>query len=384
MSGPSKKVVVSGCFDLLHSGHVAFLQEASRYGELHVCLGSDRTVMQLKGRPPVNTEMERKYMVQALRSVTSCRINSGNGMLDFIDELKALRPDYFVVNEDGHTPQKENLCRDLGIAYKVLQRIPSDGLPERSTTALRSVCTIPFRIDLAGGWLDQPFVSKYASGPVLTLSIEPTVEFNHRSGMASSSRNKAIELWKTALPEGHPEQTAKVLFSYENPPGTIEISGSQDALGICLPGLNRLDYRGAYWPERITSEHDESVLDWLEEHISLLALGPRQPDYDVLSQTFIDTHSAALLSYHADECWKAILRKDVKQTGDHLRGSFEAQIAMFPSMAEESLLNYIREAGSGAAGYKLSGAGGGGYVILFSEKPVPNALKIRVRRRNWV
>ena len=83
----------------------------------------------------------------------------------------------------------------------------------RSTTALRTECRIPFRIDLAGGWLDQPFVSKHFPGPVLTISIEPTLEFNDRSGMASSTRRKAIELWKTDIPPGDPEMLAKMLFS---------------------------------------------------------------------------------------------------------------------------------------------------------------------------
>ncbi|MFM7217501.1 MAG: adenylyltransferase/cytidyltransferase family protein, partial [Bacteroidota bacterium] len=277
----NKKIAVSGCFDLLHSGHVAFLQEASGFGDLFVCIGSDRTVTQLKGRPPINNEEERRYMVQALRCVTGTHINSGSGLLDFIDELRMIRPDMFIVNEDGHSPRKEELCRDFGIEYKVLRRVPSDGLPVRSTTSLRTINTIPFRIDLAGGGLDQPFVSKYASGPVLTISIEPTVEFNHRSGMASSSRNKAIEIWKTSLPAGDPENTARILFSCENPPGTDEVSGSQDALGICLPGLNRLEYEGSYWPERITSVQQEDVLDWLEEHLYLVAIGPRGNDYRV-------------------------------------------------------------------------------------------------------
>ena len=98
-------------------------------------------------------------------------------------------------------------------------------------------------------------------GPVLTVSIEPTIEFNDRSGMASSTRRKAIDLWRT-----RPSRTAtrssspSVLFSYENPPGTKEIAGSQDALGIVLPGLNRLDYEGGYWPSTIESVHDEATL----------------------------------------------------------------------------------------------------------------------------
>ncbi|MFN6048668.1 MAG: cytidyltransferase, partial [Bacteroidota bacterium] len=108
-------------------------------------------------------------------------------------------------------------------------------LPPRSTTALRSVCDIPFRLDLAGGWLDQPFVNALTSGPVITISVEPTHDFNARSGMSSSTRKAAIELWKTQIPDGNREILAKTLFCFENPPGTKEIAGSQDAIGLVFP-----------------------------------------------------------------------------------------------------------------------------------------------------
>ena len=115
--------------------------------------------------------------------------------------------------------------------------------PIRSTTSLKDECAMPYRIDLAGGWLDQPYVGRFAQGPVLTISIEPTVEFNERSGMATSTRRKAIELWHSDIPAGSKERLARILFSYENPPGTKIIAGSQDAIGIVMPGLNRIEYR---------------------------------------------------------------------------------------------------------------------------------------------
>ncbi|RMG77287.1 MAG: cytidyltransferase, partial [Bacteroidetes bacterium] len=158
MSQP-KKVLVSGCFDLLHSGHVAFLTEAAGMGDLYVCIGSDATIEQLKGRPPVNTQSERKYMLEALRCVREVRISRGNGTLDFLPELEEIQPDLLVVNEDGDRPEKARLCRQKNIEYRVLKRRPHPGLPARSTTELRKISKIPFRIDLAGGWLDQPFVS---------------------------------------------------------------------------------------------------------------------------------------------------------------------------------------------------------------------------------
>jgi Cytidylyltransferase len=146
---------------MLHSGHVAFFEEAAAYGDLYVGLGSDRTIAQLKGRKTINTDRERLYMVNALKVVKEAWINQGSGMLDFELELRELKPDIFFVNEDGYTPDKQKLCEELGIELKVSKRIPHQGLPTRSTTALRKECHIPFRLDLAGGWLDQPFVSKH-------------------------------------------------------------------------------------------------------------------------------------------------------------------------------------------------------------------------------
>ena len=216
----NKKVFVSGSYDMLHSGHVAFFEEAASYGDLYVGLGSDRTIAELKARKTVNSDAERLYMVKALKVVKDAWINSGSGVMDFMEELKVLKPDIFFVNTDGHSPAKEQLCKELGIEYIVSHRIPHTGLPERSTTALRQVCKIPYRIDMAGGWLDQPYVSKFYPGAVITICVEPDFEFNDRSGMSTSSRNKAIELWQSDIPDGDKEKLAKTLFCFEYPPGT--------------------------------------------------------------------------------------------------------------------------------------------------------------------
>lgn len=376
-----KKVFVTGCFDLLHSGHVAFLQEAARLGALYVCIGSDENVRHLKGRTPVNPQQERKFMLDALACTHEVRINSGMGILDFLAELDAVRPDIFFVNEDGHTPAKEALCRERGIEYLVSRRLPHENLPLRSTTALREECTIPYRIDLAGGWLDQPWVSALHPGPVLTLSIEPTHVFNDRSGMATSTRKKAVELWRTALPPGDPEQVAKLLFAFDNPPGTREISGSQDTLGIVMPGLNKLNYAGNYWPESIESVHDEAVLHWLEEHLFLVTLGPRTQGYDVLADTRLSPEGAQDLAEAAEACWRGILNRDSAAFGAAFRRSFDAQVAMFPNMADAGVFQMIEQYRDVALGWKLSGAGGGGYLVLVSEQPVERAIRVKARRR---
>lgn len=372
--------MVSGCFDLLHSGHVAFLQEAAQLGELYVCIGSDANVYNLKGRYPVNPQSERQYMLQALSCVHEVRINKGMGIIDFEAEMADIKPDVFFVNEDGHTPDKEHYCHAHGVAYVVAKRKPHGGLPKRSTTALRVECTIPYRLDLAGGWLDQPWVSEHCPGPVLTISLEPTHEFNDRSGMSGSTRKKAIELWRTALPTGDPEKLAKMLFAYENPPGTKEVAGSQDAIGIVFPGLNKLNYNGGYWPESIESVRDEAVLSWLEQHLWLISLGPRQSDYNVLDNTHITPSCVQCLADAANAVWQAILNRDCAAFGEACRDSFEAQIAMFPNMVDDGIRALIEQYKNQARGWKLSGAGGGGYLVLVSDTPVERAIKVKIRR----
>jgi cytidyltransferase-like protein len=377
----TKKVLISGCFDLLHSGHVAFIKSAASYGHVYVCLGSDKTVFGLKKRYPVNTENERKFNLEALRDVHEVCISSGSGYLDFLPELERIQPDIFVVNEDGFSSEKAELCKQKNIELIVLNRTPFTGLPARSTTDLRLINTIPFRIDLAGGWLDQPFVSLFASGPVITISIEPNHEFNNRSGMASSTRKVATELWQNQLPESNSEKTAKILFAYENPPGKSEIAGSQDAIGIVYAGLNKSYYEANYWPTKIDTVLNEDILDFIEQHLYLISLGPRKNDYHVLADTKINKYDAKALAQAADACWNAALIKDAAAFGESMRLSFEAQIAMFPNMIDDEILQIIQQFKEDVLGYKISGAGGGGYLIICSQKSIPDAIRIQIRRK---
>lgn len=133
------KVFVSGCFDVLHSGHIRFFEEASQYGDLYVSIGSDKTVEELKKRKTLYNEKERLYMVGAIRYVYQAFIAKGSGKLDFLQELAEIKPDIFFVNSDGDSPEKRKAVEDLGIRYIVSNRIPKDLLPVRSTTAIRTV-----------------------------------------------------------------------------------------------------------------------------------------------------------------------------------------------------------------------------------------------------
>lgn len=369
-------VFVSGCYDLLHSGHVAFFEEAASYGDLYVGLGSDQNIWDLKGRKTINNEQERLYMVKAIRYVKDAWINTGSGIMDFVKEIQELKPDFFFVNSDGYTPQKEALCKELNIKLIVSKRIPSEGLPVRSTTLLRQECHIPYRVELSGGWLDQPCVNTLVSGSVIVMSIEPTIEFNDRSGMATSSRKKAIELWQTQIPAGNREQLAKMIFCMENPPGTKAVSGSQDQLGILLPGLNKLNYDNGFWPVSIESITDDDTLKFVSEHLYLIQLPRRKQGYDVLAKTNINLGSAKKLAETTERVWAAIKARDVESWGKATTEDFNAQVEMFPAMLSTEMQEAIDKYRDQVCGWKVTGCGGGGYLFLISKTPIENAIKV--------
>ena len=200
--------------------------------------------------------------------------------------------------------------------------------------------------------------------------------------MSSSTRAKAIELWQTDIPEGEEkEKLARTLFCVENPPGTKYVSGSQDSIGIVFPGVNRLDYaKENYWPSSIASVTEEATLQWIEQHLWFINLSPRDKNFDVLSDTRISVAGARALADAANGLWKSVMERDLASFGNYFRKSFEAQIAMFPHMVTPKITETIKSYEKETLGWKISGAGGGGYLVLVSEKPVANAMQIRIRR----
>jgi hypothetical protein len=158
------------------------------------------------------------------------------------------------------------------------------------------------------------------------------------------------------------------------------VSGSQDSLGITMPGLNKYLYEGTYWPTDIETVMVPELLEWIEERIWMIPLYPREADYDVLANTHIDENGARALGKATDECWKALQQQDAAAVGKAMAQSFEAQIAMFPDMVTTDILAQIDHYIKDVFVWKVSGAGCGGYLIFFSEKPIENAIQIRIRR----
>jgi cytidyltransferase-like protein len=374
-----KKVMVSGCYDLLHGGHIAFFKTASAYGDLYVSVGRDENLLILKGKKPVFSEEERLYIVKSIKYVHDAFLGSGIGVLDFEPDIIRLQPDVFVVNHDGHSAEKEQLCKKLGIEYIVLERIPEPGLPARSSSGTKKDMRFPYRLCLAGGWIDQPWVSKMHPGSVVVAQIWPTFDFNDRSGLATSSRKVGIQIWGDRYPDGDHEQNAKLLFGAENPPGKLYISGSQDHIGLLYPGINRLYYNGGYWPQKIESTTASDICDWLTGVLHLVPLEPRPAGYDPLKIMHLEKHLVRELGEAGDSCWESILKKDVKGLGKSLTDTLLSWKKILPLTVPDWVMKEMETKYLPEYPGAITSGSGGGYVVVASEKAVEGAIKIKVR-----
>ena len=408
----NKKVFVSGCYDLLHSGHVEFFQQASKFGDLYVGIGSDATYLEYKHRKPMFPQEERLFMVKNIKAVKEAYINEGRGVIDFIPTLDIVKPDIFVVNAEGGSEEKRRLCEERGIEYIELQRTPHEGLEARSSSSLKAamqkqedgneeVKGIPTRLDIAGTWIDQPYVSVHHPGWAITVSLEPTFEVRDRCGLSTSTRNIIKKIWPVKLPKMDPEMLARLVFCFENSPERTEghVSGAQDAIGICVPGLCRHYYDNNFWPKKIEICSDEMTLRFLEQHLVMVPLEPRKPGCSVVEGKDITPEKVKALADAADACWDAIMRRNLDDFAAAYRASFEAQTAMFPGMLNPAYIGHKNQdnsfIGEAIAHYssmpevmawKFAGAGGGGYMALvvkdakvFAESH-SEAIELNIRR----
>jgi cytidyltransferase-like protein len=265
----AKKVMVSGCFDLLHSGHVAFFQEAAAYGDLYVALGSDRTLFELKGRVPINSEQERLFMVKAVSHVKDAFISRGSGLLVFPGRSsRRSGRTSFVVNGGRPHARQAAVVRDPRRRILVLTRTPQAGLePTLHHGPARDQPDFPFRIDLAGGWLDQPWVSKFYPGPSLTISSSRAWKSTSAAGWPPAPRNAAIAAVGGAPAAGGPRKDGQNPSSVTTtrPARRKTPARRTPDRGSCSPDWRKADYEGLILAQADRAAGDEESLRFVEK-----------------------------------------------------------------------------------------------------------------------
>ena len=149
-----------------------------------------------------------------------------------------------------------------------------------------------------------------------------------------------------------------------------------------MSGLCRHYYDNRYWPSQIETCHDENILSWLESHICLVPMFPRRPGTSVVKGKNVTPEKVKALTTAADQCWEAILSQDLNNFAKAFMASFDAQIAMFPAMMAEGVQDYINIWRDKSLAWKMTGAGGGGYLALVVDTIPEGAIPIKIRRYN--
>jgi hypothetical protein len=248
---------------------------------------------------------------------------------------------------------------------------------------------IPYRMAFAGGWIDQPFVSRLnptPPGSMVVVAIKPLCRFMDRCGMGTSTRKVAMELWNGRLPDGDPAALVRELYETENK-GQAEPSGSQDMAGLIYPGVNRLDYdyayEGGYFPARIESSQDPQVAHWLEQTIHMVPIAQRPPGYSPLGIKNLDPEWIRRLGQSGKDCYDAVLARDMKGLGASMNECMACWEAILPHTVRHptitvdlmAILGYYQ----GRYGGAMYSGSGGGYIYVVSEEPVPGSFQVEVR-----
>ncbi|UCC96709.1 MAG: hypothetical protein JSW66_12795 [Phycisphaerales bacterium] len=251
---------------------------------------------------------------------------------------------------------------------------------------------LPYRIALAGGWIDQPFASKHNPSPpgsMVVVCVEPQFRFMERAGICIGTRQIALELWKGRVPKRDPDELVQELYAAENE-GRTEPSGSQDMIGLVYPGISRLDYdyayRGGVFPRHVESNTDPQVASWLERVIHILPVAPRPEGYNPLETRNLLPDWIARLGQSGKACYNAIVNRDTDALGASMNECMQCWETILPGTVRHrtlklDLLGLLKYYQARYRGAMYSGCGGG-YLYVVSESPVPGAFHIKVRTKH--
>lgn len=254
--------------------------------------------------------------------------------------------------------------------------------------------SIPYRLALAGGWIDQPFVSRLNPSPpgsMVVVGVEPGVPFMERAGLATGTRLAAAALWNGRIPPAADDwarmRLVRELYAFENR-DKPEPSGSQDMIGLIFPGVSRLDYdaahEGGVFPTHVECCRDADVLAWVERSIHVVPVAARPEGYNPLGERNLSPEWVARLGRSGRECFDAIMARDLAALGRAMNECMECWATLLPQTVRHptiktdlwALLRRYQQAYPGAM---YSGCGGG-YLYVASDSTVPDAFQVPLRR----
>jgi hypothetical protein len=248
---------------------------------------------------------------------------------------------------------------------------------------------IQYRLALAGGWIDQPFVSRHnptPPGSMVVVAVEPQFRWMDRSGICGSTRQIAMRLWNGRLPDEDPEKLVRDLYEAENE-GRSEPSGSQDMIGLIYPGVSRLDYdfdvHGGLFPQHIETNTDPAVAAWFERVMHVLPVAPRPEGYNPLITKNLDPAWIERLGRSGRDCFDAIVTMDLEALGASMNECMKCWEAILPATIHHptlklDLVELLEFYQSNYAGAMYSGCGGG-YQYVVSDTPIPGSFNVKVR-----
>ncbi len=227
----------------------------------------------------------------------------------------------------------------------------------------------PYRVDIAGSWGDHPFLNSI--NPTSVICARITGKFRKGMGLSGSTRHTI---------DKNRGKSLEYLFFAENQ-GKPFMSGSQDLLGIILPGAKMLKYNQSYWPNlKKTKYLTREESSWLESVLYLVPTFKRPKDLNVIGR--IDVTKTKVRGYNesTQRVWKYIKKKDAKKLGEEITFNDFLLNSLMPHRINTRLSEYISDLSldENILGYKICGAGGGGYLLVVSEKPVKGGEKFKI------
>ncbi|QQL44303.1 adenylyltransferase/cytidyltransferase family protein [Sulfuriroseicoccus oceanibius] len=191
-----KRIFVSGCYDILHAGHLQFFEEARALGDhLTVSFASEEVLWHHKQRRSSIPDEHKKVVLEGLRMIDEVIVGSDHDLgLDFKSWFLEAKPDMLVVTEDDqYEDVKRALCAEVGATYHVLPKTPPRFAPVSTSGIVKWVkapTESPLRVDFAGGWLDVPRYAREGAY-VVNCAISPMVSlrdwgYRKRSGLGGS------------------------------------------------------------------------------------------------------------------------------------------------------------------------------------------------------